>query len=112
MSTAGAPAYVYNAVYALAVLLGVYYPARKALIALVNFTPTIHLLMLIGAGGAMILGMWSEAAILIFVYSLGDVLESYAVDKARGAIRSLMELVPKEALVRRDGREVMLLSLI
>ena len=38
----------------------------------------------------MALGMWQEAAILIFVYSLGDVLESYAVDKARGAIRSLV----------------------
>ncbi len=55
-------------------------------------TPTIHLLMLIGSVGAMALGLWGEAAVLIFVYSLGDVLESYAVDKARGAIRSLMAL--------------------
>ena len=83
----GASPWVYNAVYVLAVAVGVYYPARKALIALLNLTPTIHLLMLIGSGGAMILGMWQESAILIFVYSLGDVLESYAVDKARGAIR-------------------------
>ena len=97
-----------NLIFALAVLVGVYYPARKALIALVNLTPTIHLLMLIGSGGAMLLGMWSESAILIFVYSLGDVLESYAVDKARGAIRSLVELMPKEALVRKDGKEVIL----
>jgi len=68
-------------------------------------TPTIHLLMLIGSVGAMALGLWGEAAVLIFVYSLGDVLESFAVDKARGAIRSLMELMPKEALVRRNGCE-------
>src|SRR5665648_195626 len=94
--------------YIIAVLVGVYYPAKKALIALRNLTATIHLLMLIGAGGALALGMWAEAAILIFVYSLGDVLESYAVDKARGAIRSLVELMPKEALVRKDGKEVML----
>ena len=96
---------IVNGLYLLAVLIGVYYPARKALIALKNLTPTIHLLMLIGAGGAMALGLWGEAAVLIIVYSLGDVLESYAVDKARGAIRSLMALVPKEALVRRNGRE-------
>ncbi len=64
--------------------------------------------MLIGASGAILLGMWYEAAILIFVYSLGDVLESYAVDKARGAIRSLTELVPKKALVRKDGHEVIM----
>jgi Cd2+/Zn2+-exporting ATPase len=64
--------------------------------------------MLIGSGGAMLLGMWSEAAILILVYSLGDVLESYAVDKARGAIWSLVALMPKEALVRKNGQEVVL----
>jgi Cd2+/Zn2+-exporting ATPase len=104
----GASPWLYNAVYVVAVVVGVYYPARKALIALLNLTPTIHLLMLIGSGGAMILGMWAESAILIFVYSLGDVLESYAVDKARGAIRSLIALMPKEALVRVDGREVVL----
>jgi len=104
----GVSALFTNSLFALAVLVGVYYPARKALIALVNLTPTIHLLMLIGSGGAMLLGMWAESAILIFVYSLGDVLESYAVDKARGAIRSLVELMPKEALVRKDGKEVML----
>lgn len=102
----GASLLVVNGLYLLAVIVGVYYPARKALIALRNLTPTIHLLMLIGSVGAMLLGLWGEAAVLIFVYSLGDVLESYAVDKARGAIRSLMALMPKEALVRRDGREM------
>ena len=98
LSLLGAAPLLSDALYFLAVVIGVYYPARKALIALLNLTPTIHLLMLIGSGGAMILGMWAESAILIFVYSLGDVLESYAVDKARGAIRSLIALMPKEAL--------------
>ncbi|MCX5831547.1 MAG: heavy metal translocating P-type ATPase [Deltaproteobacteria bacterium] len=97
---------VANGLYVLSVLAGVYYPARKALVALVNLTPTIHLLMLIGSGGAMALGLWGEAAVLIFVYSLGDVLESYAVDKARGAIRSLTELMPREALVLTEIGEV------
>ena len=101
----GVPILVTNGLYLLAVLVGVYYPARKALIALRAMTPTIHLLMLIGSVGAMALGLWGEAAVLIFVYSLGDVLESYAVDKARGAIRSLMALVPTEALIRRNGCE-------
>ncbi|HEY5386647.1 MAG TPA: cation-translocating P-type ATPase, partial [Thermoleophilia bacterium] len=108
LSLLGAAPLLSDALYFLAVVIGVYYPARKALIALLNLTPTIHLLMLIGSGGAMILGMWAESAILIFVYSLGDVLESYAVDKARGAIRSLIALMPKEALVRVDGREVLM----
>ena len=104
----GVESHITNAIFGIAVLVGVYYPARKAIIALINLTPTIHLLMLIGASGAILLGMWYEAAILIFVYSLGDVLESYAVDKAREAIRSLTELVPKKALVRKDGHEVIM----
>lgn len=104
----GAPALLYNGLFVLAVAVGVFFPARKAIRALINLTFTIHLLMLIGAGGAMILGMWSEASILIFVYSLGDVLESYAVDKARGAISSLVALMPKEALVKKDGKEVIM----
>jgi Zn2+/Cd2+-exporting ATPase len=106
LSKVGALPLVYNGFYVLAVLTGVYYPARKALIALVNLTPTIHLLMLIGSGGAMALGLWGESAVLIFVYSLGDVLESYAVDKARGALRSLTELMPREALVRTQAGEM------
>ncbi|MGC8491548.1 MAG: heavy metal translocating P-type ATPase [Syntrophobacteraceae bacterium] len=102
VSKVGVSPLAYNGLYVLSVLTGVYYPARKALIAIVNLTPTIHLLMLIGSAGAMALGLWRESAVLIFVYSLGDVLESYAVDKARGALRSLTELMPREALVRTD----------
>jgi len=102
----GAPPLAANGLYVLSVLTGIYYPARKALIALLNLTPTIHLLMLIGSGGAMALGLWGESAVLIFVYSLGDVLESYAVDKARGALRSLTELMPREALVRTPTGQV------
>lgn len=102
----GASPFVADGLYVLSVLTGVYYPARKALIALVNLTPTIHLLMLIGSGGAMALGLWGESAVLIFVYSLGDVLESYAADKARGALRSLTELMPREALVRTANGDV------
>jgi len=108
MMLLGAQEIMTNALFGAAVAVGVYYPARKAIIALINLVATIHLLMLIGAAGAVLLGMWYEAAILIFVYSLGDVLESYAVDKARGAIRSLIELVPKRALVRKEGKESVL----
>lgn len=97
-----------KAVYGLAILAGVYYPARMGFAALRTFTLNIRLLMVVGAAGAVALGLWEEAALLVFVYSLGDVLEAYAVDRARGVIRALMALMPKEALVRRDGSEVVL----
>lgn len=95
-------------VYGFAILTGAYYPARMGLSALKTLTLNIRLLMVIGAAGAVALGLWEESALLVFIYSLGDVLEAYAVDKARGAIRALMELVPKEALVRRNGNEIVL----
>lgn len=95
-------------VYGSAILIGVYYPAKMGFLALRALTLNIRLLMVIGAVGAIFLGLWEEAALLVFIYSLGDVLEAYAVDKARGAIRALMELAPKEALVRRNGTEIIL----
>jgi Cd2+/Zn2+-exporting ATPase len=94
--------------YAIAVSIGGYYPARMGLAAIRTFTLNIRTLMVSGAIGAILLGLWEEAAILVFIYSLGDVLEAYAVDRARGALRALMELMPKEATVRRDREELTL----
>lgn len=94
--------------FALAIMSGIYYPARMGILALRTLTFNIRLLMTVGAIGAIFLGLWEEAALLVFIYSFGDVLETYAVDKARGSIRALMELAPKEALVRRNGGEVTL----
>lgn len=97
-----------KSLFGLAIASGIYYPARMGILALRTFTFNIRLLMTIGAIGAIFLGLWEEAALLVFIYSLGDVLETFAVDKARGSIRTLLELAPKEALVRRNGDEVML----
>jgi len=94
--------------YAIAVIVGGYYPARMGLAALKTLTLNIRTLMVSGAIGAIFLGLWGESAILVFIYSLGDVLEAYAVDRARGALRSLLELMPKEATVRRNGQDLTL----
>ncbi len=104
----GVPHQSAKLIYGLAILIGIYYPAKMGFLALKTLTLNIRLLMTVGAIGAIFLGLWEEAALLVFIYSLGDVLEAYAVDKARGAIRALMELVPKEALVRRNGNEIIL----
>lgn len=97
-----------NILYAVAVSIGGYYPAKMGLGALRTLRLNIRTLMISGAIGAIVLGLWEEAAILVFIYSLGDVLEGYAVDRARGALRSLMELMPQEAVVRRNGEELIL----
>lgn len=94
--------------YGAATLIGGYYPAKMGLTALKTLTPNIRTLMVVGAIGAISLGLWEEAALLVLIYSLGDVLEAYATDRVRGAVRALMNLAPKEALVRRDGKEIAL----
>lgn len=94
--------------YAAATLVGGYYPARMGIAALKTLKPNIRTLMVAGAIGAIGLGLWEEAALLVLIYSLGDVLEAYAADRVRGAVMKLMELAPKEALVKRDGQEAVL----
>lgn len=96
------------ALYSLAIVIGGYYPGRMAFSALKTLTLNIRTLMVTGAIGAVILGLWEEAALLVFIYLLGDILEIYTVSKSRGALRMLMELVPKEALVRRDSQDMVL----
>ncbi len=94
--------------YGIATLIGGYYPAKVGLAALKTLRPNIRTLMVAGAIGAASLGLWEEAALLVLIYSLGDVLEAYASDRVRGAVRALMELAPKEALVRRNGAELVI----
>ncbi|GAA5232029.1 heavy metal translocating P-type ATPase [Verticiella sediminum] len=61
----------------------------------------IDTLMLVAAAGAAALGAWAEGALLLFLFSLGHALEHYAMGRAERAIRSLAELAPDSALVRR-----------
>jgi Cd2+/Zn2+-exporting ATPase len=63
------------------------------------------LLMIMAAIGAAILGDFADGALLLFLFSLGHALEERALDRARAAVRSLAELTPKTALVRRNGTE-------
>ena len=54
---------------------------------------------------AGLMGQWAEAASLVFLYSISEAAEGYTGERARHAIRALMDLAPKTALVRRDDRE-------
>jgi len=65
----------------------------------------VNLLMLLAAVGAATLGQWGEGGILLFLFSLSNAMEFYAVGRTRRAIRALLALRPPEALVRRDGQE-------
>ncbi len=65
----------------------------------------INVLMLVAVIGAMIIGEWSEGATVTFLFAFAQILEARSMDRARNAIRALMDLTPPEAVVRRDGHE-------
>ena len=64
---------------------------------------TIEALMSIAAVGALFIGAAEEAALVVFLFAVGEVLEGVAADRARASIRALADLVPKSALVEQDG---------
>ena len=67
----------------------------------------IDLLMLLAAAGAAVLGEWVEGAFLLFLFSLANALEHYALGRARNAIKALGDLAPAQARVIRDGVETL-----
>lgn len=99
------PALVITAVFALAILVGGIPVFRHALNEVLRARMLgINALMVIAVTGAMLIGEWSEAAIVVVLFALGEALESYAAERARGALESLLDLAPPAALVlQSDG---------
>jgi Zn2+/Cd2+-exporting ATPase len=89
-----------------AIVSGGVYTARRAWISLRSQVLDINVLMMVAVAGAMVLGEWSEAASVVFLFALAQLLESRAMERARGAIHTLMDLAPATALVRRNGGEL------
>ncbi len=81
--------------------LGVY---RKGLSALLRGQLGITALMTVAVTGAFLIGQWAEAAMVMALYSLAELIEARAVERARNAIKGLLDLAPALAEVRQpDG---------
>ena len=86
--------------FAVAIIVGVFPFVRKALALAMTGTPfSIEMLMSVAAIGALIIGEPEEAAAVVFLFSVGELLESVAADRARAGIRALASLVPKTAIL-------------
>mgnify|MGYP001241457546 CR=1 FL=1 len=95
--------------YLLTALIGGYHTARSAYYSLRSLSMDMNFLMTIAVIGAAFIGEWSEAATVVVLFSLGNTLQAYTLDKTRESIKALIELTPREALVRRQNVEQMLL---
>lgn len=77
----------------------------KGVIALKNRTLNINALMSVAVTGAMAIGQWPEAAMVMVLFALAEVIESLSLDRARHAIRRLMAMAPETATVQgNDGQ--------
>jgi len=92
--------------YLMAIPIGGAHWAREAVERLVTQRVVgIDLLMLAATVGAVALGLWDEAAFLVFLYGAAEALEEYAYERTRSAIRAILDVAPREATVLREGAE-------
>lgn len=103
-----APHFLPVSLYVIAYITGGYFGLQAGLASLRELTIDVDLLMVLAALGAALVGAPFEGAMLLFLFSLSNVLQTYAMDRTRNAIRALMALRPAEATVRRDGQMVTL----
>ncbi len=95
-----------NVFYWLAIPLGGWHWAREGIEELIEEKEIgIEILMLAATAGSGILGLWDEAAALVFLYGAAEGTEEYTYARTRHAIRALLNLAPKEARVLKNGTE-------
>ena len=86
-----------------AIVLGGRDTLRKGVQALRSLRMTMSLLMSVAVIGAIAIGQWPEAAVVIWLFAVAELIEALSLERARHAIRSLVGLAPETAAVRRDG---------
>lgn len=90
--------------YSIAALVSIVPVLKRVYAGAISGTPfSIETLMSVAALGAIAIGSAEEAAVVIFLFAVGELLETIAAGRARSAIESLVNLTPREALRDRDG---------
>jgi Zn2+/Cd2+-exporting ATPase len=102
--TSAAPTWVVAIIALVSILSGGLTTYKKGWIALKNLNLNINALMSIAVTGAVLIGQWPEAAIVMFLFTVAELIEAKSLDRARNAIGGLMQMTPEQATVQQaDG---------
>ncbi|CAI8791286.1 putative cadmium-transporting ATPase [Pseudomonas sp. IT-P258] len=102
--TGFAPNWVVAVIALVSILSGGLGTYKKGWIALKNRNLNINALMSIAVTGAVLIGQWPEAAMVMFLFTVAELIEAKSLDRARNAISGLMQMTPDTATVlQADG---------
>lgn len=93
------------AIASIAIISGAWFIFPKAIKSITHLSLDMNVLMSVAVIGAACINQWQEAATVVFLFSLSELLESLSVTRARRAIQSLLELSPDTALIK-DGNDL------
>ena len=94
-----------KALYILAIIIGGFDLFKEGFSDLIKLDFSMESLMTIAIIGAAFIGEWAEGSIVVILFAISEALERFSMDKARQSIRSLMDIAPKEALIRINNVE-------
>jgi Cd2+/Zn2+-exporting ATPase len=89
-----------------AIVTGGWHIVPRGVRAAMNRALDMNFLMSVAAVGAVLIGEYEEGASAMFLFAVAQLLETYSMDRARNAIRALMDVAPAEASVLRGGAEL------
>ncbi|MFD2330109.1 heavy metal translocating P-type ATPase [Cohnella sp. GCM10020058] len=90
-----------NLLLAVSIVVGIFKPAKSAYYAVKSRSLDMNVLMTVAVLGAVAIGQWLEGATVVWLFALGNLLQSKSIDKTRNSIRSLLDLAPSEANVKQ-----------
>lgn len=107
-STAGENDIITKSLFISAIVIGGFSLFTEGIKDLLKLNFSMEVLMTVAIIGASIIGEWAEGSIVVILFAVSEALERFSMDRARQSIRSLMDIAPEEALIRRNNEEKMI----